>query len=97
MTKSHNAIVNMDLKKKQIIVQQRRKFERLPIDQEVPGSNPGYTLRFFSSGEFSTVWVFLCFSVPVHVLPCVVFGGGPCTLLATVQGTPSNCVRVYDP
>ena len=30
----------------------------------------------------------------INVLFCIVFGGGPFTLLARVQGRPSNCARV---
>ena len=62
-----------------------RNERSLTTDQEVPGSIPGSAVGFFSSGELFhgmhrlEVYVFF-----VHVQSCIVFWGGPCTLLSSV-------------
>ena len=48
----------------------------------------------FRSGElfhgmYVVYWLILCFSI---LYRCIVFGGGPCTLLTTGEGRASKCV-----
>ena len=53
-----------------------------------------FLVGFFSSREFSSVCAastFMFCSSFVHLLCCVVFGGGPCILLTMVQGRSFNC------
>ena len=73
------------------------EFEDWDIKQ-IQGSIIGYAVVFSLAQNSSTIytdWLFSCVSVFfVHILSCVVFGRGPCILLAIGQGRQPNSVRV---
>ena len=59
----------------------------LPTEQEVLCFIPSSAMGFFSSGElFHGVSVFRCL---IHVLSCVIFREGLCTLLTIGLGGPT--------